>query len=171
MSEGALFRNPAKFQLYKAKLRDGIAHVDAAYGGDDYTAFGCANKIGDTIYAYGRIWRKHVDLCIDEIKWECEQLMCAPIYCESNSDKGYLAKELRAKGLSVISYHERLNKYQKISSYLRKWWSKIIWLDGTDPEYISQIMDYTEDAEHDDAPDNAACLCRLLDREKYKSLT
>ena len=32
----------------------------------------------------------------------------------------------------------------------------------TDQEYINQICDYTEDAEHDDAPDSAASCLRLL---------
>lgn len=30
--------------------------------------------------------------------------------------------------------------------------------------YIDQILDYTENAEHDDAPDSAACICRILER-------
>lgn len=57
-----------------------------------------------------------------------------------------------------------MNKYLKISTYLRKWWTKIVWVRGTDPEYLAQIQNYTEDAEHDDAPDSAACCCRKLDR-------
>jgi hypothetical protein len=57
-----------------------------------------------------------------------------------------------------------MNKYVKISTFLRKWWKNVVFLSGTDPEYIAQIMDYTEDAEHDDAPDSAACVCRILDR-------
>ena len=53
--------------------------------------------------------------------------------------------------MPVRTYAEKENKYIKISTYLRKWWNNILWLEGTDPEYLSQIMDYTEDAEHDDA--------------------
>ena len=52
----------------------------------------------------------------------------------------------------------------KITTYLRKWWGKIVFVEGTDQEYIDQIMDYTENAEHDDAPDSAACLVRVLDK-------
>ena len=60
----------------------------------------------------------------------------------------------------------------KISTFLRKWWDRIVWLEGTDQEYLNQILSYTEDAEHDDAPDSAACVCRILDRRgggEYKS--
>lgn len=39
-------------------------------------------------------------------------------------------------------------------------------LEGTDKAYIAQIMDYTEQAEHDDAPDSAACICRIFDRRE-----
>ena len=90
--------------------------------------------------------------------------MCGPILCEDNGDKGFLAKEIKGKGRRAHPYHEKENKYYKISSYLRKWWPNIVWLKGTDRAYIEQIMNYTEDAEHDDAPDSAACVCRHYDR-------
>ena len=57
-----------------------------------------------------------------------------------------------------------MNKFMKICTYLKRWWPKIVFLEGTDPEYIDQILDYTEHAEHDDAPDSAACVCRILDK-------
>jgi hypothetical protein len=39
-------------------------------------------------------------------------------------------------------------------------------VSGTDLAYIDQILDYTEQADHDDAPDSAACVCRILDRRE-----
>lgn len=147
-------------------LRDGIAHIDAGYEGEDYTALTCARRRGDWIYGYGRIWRAHVDTVLDAILAECERLMCAPVYCESNGDKAYLAKEIRRKGYQAGPYHEKQNKYLKISTHLHKWWDHIAWLDGTDPKYLSQIQNYTEDAEHDDAPDSAASVCRYLDNKR-----
>lgn len=173
-SENALFETAPKFFSQPELLRDGIAHIDAAYGGEDYTAFTCGKRIGDTLYMYGKMWHNHIDTVLDKILADCNRLMCAPVYCEDNGDKGFLGKEIRRKqqNMPVRVYHEKENKYQKISSYLRKWWGNIVWLEGTDREYLNQIMDYTEDAEHDDAPDSAACVCRLLDRkglEEYKS--
>ena len=35
-----------------------------------------------------------------------------------------------------------------------------MFLNGTDKAYIAQILSYTRDADHDDAPDSAACVCR-----------
>ena len=165
-AESALFDTPPTFTDDASLLRDGIAHIDAAYDGEDYTAFGCMKRVGGTIYAYGRMWRKHVDTCMDAILAEAARLMCAPIYCETNADKGYLLKEIRRGNYAARGYHEHMNKYMKISTYLRKWWKDIIWLEGTDREYLAQIMDYTEDAEHDDAPDNAASMIRILDKKR-----
>lgn len=163
-AENALFASYPEKVSDPDWLRDGFAHIDAAYGGEDYTALTCASRIGDKIYLYGRLWHGHVDTVLDAAMAECERLMCGPIYCETNGDKGYLAKEIRARGGMAHPYAEKQNKYIKISSYLKKWWENICVLEGTDQAYIDQIMDYTEDAEHDDAPDSAACICRILDK-------
>ena len=163
-AEGALFTAPPAFADDPELLRDGVAHLDAAYGGEDYTALTCGRRRGDALYLYGRLWHAHADTVLDAAIADCARLHCAPIHCEDNGDKGYLAREIAARGYRAGRYHENENKYVKISTYLRKWWSNIVWLRGTDPDYIAQIMDYTEDAHHDDAPDSAACVCRYLDR-------
>ena len=164
-AENALFPTFPGETSVEAMLYDGIAHIDAAYEGEDFTAFTCGKRVGDKLYLYGRMWRSHVDTVMDVILAECERLRCSPIYCETNGDKGYLGRELKARGASVRAYPERMNKYLKISTFLRKWWGGVVFLAGTDPEYIAQIMDYNEQAEHDDAPDSAACVCRILDRK------
>lgn len=173
-AENALFATAATFTDDESLLRDGIAHIDAAYGGEDYTALTCAKRVGDTIYMYGRLWHSHVDTVLGTALSDCNRLMCGPISCESNGDKGYLGREIKRAGGIARVYPETMNKYVKISSHLRKWWEKIVFVRGTDAEYIAQIMDYTEDAEHDDAPDSAASVCRLLDarggNEGYRSI-
>ena len=161
-----MFETAPKFMDNSALLRDGMCHVDAAYGGEDYTAFTCGKRSGDKLYMYGKLWHRHVDTVMDVVIAEAQRLMCAPLYCEDNGDKGYLANEFRKHGLKSATYHERENKHIKISTFLRKWWPQIEWLEGTDREYINQIMDYTEDAEHDDAPDSASVVCRYWDRRK-----
>lgn len=163
-AENALFLQQPAFTEDAGLLRDGIAHIDAAYGGEDYTALTCAKREGDTIYLYGRLWRSHVDTVLDTALAECDRLMCSPIHCEDNGDKGYLGKEINRRGNRARVYHESQNKFLKISSYLVKWWPKIVILRGTDAAYLNQIMDYTEDAGHDDAPDSAASACRRLDK-------
>lgn len=165
-AENALFATSPGSTDDITRLYDGIAHVDAAYGGEDGTAFTCGCRRGDTLYLYGKLWHRHVDTVMDVIASECKRLRCEPLYCETNGDKGFFGREIRKKGLITRMYAERENKYYKISTFLRKWWGKVVFVDGTDPEYINQIMDYTEDAAHDDAPDSAACVCRILDRRE-----
>ena len=185
-AEDALFKTAPKFVTKelveeimgkdhepKDLLRDGIAHIDAAYGGEDNTAFTCGKRHGDRLIMYGRMWHGHVDTVLDYCVHRADGLMCAPIYNEKNGDKGYLSREIsNTYGYPAAPYTEKENKYVKISTFLRKWWDRIWWLEGTDQEYLNQILTYTEDAEHDDAPDTAACVCRILDRrggEDYKS--
>lgn len=165
-SESALFDTTPPWASGADCLRDGIAHVDASYGGEDFTALTCARRDGETIFLYGRLWHAHVDTVTDTILTECDRLLCAPIYCETNGDKSYLSRELRRRGAQTRPYPEKMNKYFKISTFLRKWWRNIVLVPGTDAAYIDQILDYTEQAAHDDAPDSAACVCRILDRRE-----
>ena len=164
-SSEVIFETSPRFTNDASFLRDGVAHVDAAYGGSDYTAFTCGRRDwdNDVMYLYGRIWHKSVDKVMDQIVDESRRLMCEPIRCEDNGDKGFLRKEFLARGAYAATYSEHMNKFIKIVTFLKKWWPKIIFLEGTDPEYIDQILDYTENAEHDDAPDSAACVCRILE--------
>ena len=147
-----------------ALLRDGFAHVDASYGGEDFTALTCGRIADGRAYLYGRLWRQPVEKVMAEIIAECDRLLCGPIYMESNGDKGYVARELRKQGAQVRTYHEQMNKQVKISSILLKWWPKVTLIEGSSPAWLDQILDYTEHAAHDDAPDSAACICRILDR-------
>ena len=161
-AEGALFGECPPLDGDAAMLRDGVAHVDAAYGGEDFTALTCGKAVGETLYLYGRLWRGHVDRAMDEILGECDKLMCGPIHVETNGDKGYLARELRSRGAMVKPYAEGMNKHVKIATYLHRWWPNVVFVRGTDRAYIDQILDYTADSAHDDAPDSAACIARLM---------
>lgn len=163
-SSEVIFETAPQFTDNPECLRDGVAHVDAAYGGSDYTAFTCGRRDweNDVLYLYGKIWHKPVDKVIDVMIDEANRLKCWPIRCEDNGDKGFLRKEFFRRGMYASCYTEHMNKFMKICTYLKRWWPKIVFLEGTDPEYIDQILDYTEHAEHDDAPDSAACVCRIL---------
>ena len=145
-------------------MEQGICHIDAAYGGEDSTAFTACKKRDGKYYILGRIWRKHVDDCEDECISIRKAINAGKIYCEDNGDKGYLARELRRLGVAVHPYTERMNKHIKIATLLRKWWPHVSLLRGTDPKWINQITGYTEGAAHDDAPDSAASLVRALER-------
>lgn len=158
----AIFKNP-KFVSDERLIYGGMAHIDAAYGGTDGTAFTAFRKMADgKIIGYGRRWKKHVDDCLGEIKAIHYRFKLGSVACEKNADKGYLAKEIEKNGMIPFLYAETMNKFVKISTYLRREWDNISWLDTTDPEYINEILDYSEFAEHDDAPDSAASLIRRI---------
>lgn len=164
-SEDIIFCTPAMGADIEL-VKNGFGHVDAAYGGGDYTALSFMKKSGGKYYLYGKIWHKHIDDCYDKIKAEYDRLLCTKILDETNGDKGYIAKELRNRGMRVMPYHEQMNKYLKIATHLKGIWQDVVIVNGTDREYIEQITDYTDTAEHDDAPDSAACLARFLAPKK-----
>ena len=171
-SENVIFTNP-QLNGDPAKVEQGTFHIDSAYMGEDFTAWSAMNKVGDKYYLFGKSRRKHIEDCYDEIKADYERFMCGKCYTEDNADKGFSAKEFRKLGMKVISYHENMNKYLKIVTYLKAIWKDVIFVEGTDQAYINQICDYFEDAEHDDAPDSAASLARIFMKKsttEYKPL-
>lgn len=140
-----------------------FVHVDAAYvDNNDYTAMTICRKVGDKYYVYGRLWHKAVDSIKDEMIAERKRFNSGGFLCENNADKGLLAKMLKMEGEHASTYHESENKYIKIVTFLKWVWADIVFVDGTDKEYIQQICDYNEFAEHDDAPDSLASYIRKL---------
>lgn len=166
----AMFKAP-KFTVEYQLINNGLAHIDAGYNGGDRTAFTIMNRLKDgRIIAFGKRWEKHVDDCLDEIMLLHENFLAGSIHLENNADKGYLAKEIRKRNKPTYEYFESTNKFIKISTYLRKEWANIYWLDTTDPDYLNDILDYTENAEHDDSPDSAASLVRAYTEANPKSV-
>jgi hypothetical protein len=171
-SDDVIFTDP-KTGANHEKVYNGICHVDAAYGGEDYTAFTAMRYEDGTYYVYGRVWRKHVSDVADQIKADHTRLMLGKLHIETNGDKGFMARDFKAMGIPVVPYPETMNKALKIETYGKQLWPQVVFVNGTDPEYINQICDWTEDAEHDDCPDSFASLARVMTgrnrNEGYKS--
>lgn len=160
--QDALF-SQANYTTDVDSIYNGLAHIDAGYTGSDRTAFTILKKQENGRYTgFGRLWDNHVDNVLREIQAEHELYRAGTLYLESNADKGYLARDFRDLDFQVSEYHESQNKFIKIATFLKKNWKLIDWLEDTDPEYISQILDFSENAEHDDAPDSAATLLRIM---------
>lgn len=171
-SEDVIFTDPQTGAPVDTVMQ-GIMHLDSAFYGEDYTAWGVMAKHDGKYYLYGRMKRKHVEDCYGDVIADYERLCCGKLYNESNADKGFVARDLRKMGAKVILYAEKENKYIKIVTHLKAIWKDLIFVEGTDKEYIDQICNYFEDAEHDDAPDDASSLARLLYPKKeqtYQSL-
>lgn len=163
--EDVIFSNP-NLNAPKEKAQNGISQLDSAYDGEDYTALSIVNKIGTEYYVYGKCWRKNVIDCEDNIVNIHQEYLCRKLYNELNADKGMVARDLRKKGITVATYTEKMNKYVKITTYLKAEWPHIHFVEGTDDLYIQQILDFNENAEHDDCPDSLASAIRQLWNKK-----
>lgn len=156
-SDDVIFTNPQTGASHEL-VYNGECHVDAAYHGEDFTAFTAAAVHDGKYYVYGKLWRKHVEDVTPLIMADYQRLMLGRLYTETNADKGYSANAFKGKGARVVPYPETMNKHVKIVTYLKTAWPDVVFVEGTDQAYIDQICDYTEDAEHDDAPDSLASL-------------
>lgn len=146
-----------------SNIEGAMSHIDCAYGGEDFTAFTAMAYKDGQFYVYGRCWQKHVESCYNDIYDDYMRLSLGKCLLENNADKGFAAKDLKRKfGMRTVTYHEGMNKHLKISTYLKAIWKYVIFIEGTDDDYISQILDYNEDADHDDCADSASCLARRL---------
>lgn len=169
-SEDVIFDNP-RIGADPSLVEQGTCHLDSAFYGEDYTAFTIVNQHEGTFYVLGKCWRKHVDDVMDQIINIRQSFNAGRIYTELNADKGMIAKELRKRGERTATYTEHTNKYVKITTYLKGAWNDVVFVQGTDEEYIQQVCDYNENAEHDDCPDSLASLLRALWNKKGKDTT
>lgn len=144
------------------RILNGMGHVDSAFYGEDFTAFTIMAYHDGKYYVFGKLWRRHIEGCYADIIQYFTQYNVDKIYTEKNADKGMVARDMKNLGLRVVPYDEHMNKHIKIATYLKAIWKDVIFVEGTDAAYIEQIEDYTDNAQHDDAPDSAACLARLI---------
>jgi len=160
--EDLLFSEP-EYGQFKMGGKN-FAHIDAAYGGADSSAMTIMTEIDKRLYLIGWKMPGHIEDRYNEIVSRLERFQVIECYCENNADKGFLNKELTARTKTMVSgYHEKMNKYYKISTYGKARWKDVIYdmIDG-DVEYIASIMDYNENADHDDCPDSFASLVREI---------
>ena len=159
--DDVIFTNP-QIDAEPELIQNGTSHCDAAFYGEDYTAFTICAYHGGKYYVFGKCWRKHIDDVMDICVDLHNKFLCGKLYIEKNADKGYVAKEFRKKGLRVVTYNESQNKYVKITTHLKFIWQQVVFVEGTDEEYINMICDYNENAEHDDCPDSLASILRIM---------
>lgn len=165
--EDAMFTDP-EYISEAEQIYGGICHIDAGYGGEDATAFTILNEYEGRLIVFGKKYEKHVEDCLPDILKLKGRYQAGTTWTERNADKGYLDKSLRERGDISSTYHEKMNKHIKISTYLKENWSRIVFLEATDPEYIAEILDYNEHAPHDDCPDSLASAIRQLNKRPMK---
>lgn len=149
-------------------IENGVCHIDASYGGSDGTAFTIMKEQPDgKIYVYGELKHSHIDDVLEGFEAKRKHYKAGTLYTETNADKGYLDKKIQSPSRT---YHESMNKYIKISTHLKGRWDDVIFINETDKDYINQILDYTENSSHDDAPDSLASIIRETTTNKVRIL-
>lgn len=157
-NKDAIFQEPV-FGPWDRTLLEVYGHLDAKYSGDHTNGLTfMAQRPDGKIHAVGFTSPDHIDNWKETVAKKYGMYRAKKIYGETNADKGWMEKELKALKLNVDPYHEAMHKHTKIVTYLKTYWNDIIWAPETDPEYLVQITDYMEDQEPNDCPDSAASL-------------
>lgn len=89
---------------------------------------------------------------------------CGTCYIEENGDKGFSKRDMQRLWPAVIGVIEKENKHIRIISFLKQNFENINFALDIQPEFMSQIIDYQEGQEPDDAPDAMAGLLREMNR-------
>jgi hypothetical protein len=163
--ESLLFSEPLWPRRWDHSIQGAMAQLDTAFDGDHYCALSIAvptRKEGEDQWyqAVGFTYPGNVEDWEQDIDRLCKKYKVKYIYVENNADKGATAKRLAVRGLRVKPYTEKTNKHIKIGTYLYAVWPHVEWAQETVDEYMSQITEYKEGIEPDDAPDSAAALFR-----------
>jgi hypothetical protein len=168
--ESRLFKEP-HWQMWDFTYTS-LVHLDAAFDGDHFNALTfMAKKPDGRIQAIGFSYPGNVKDWFGRIFSYYRKYRGRRLWNEDNPDKGFVADELKKIKVTVKSYTEHQNKHYKITTFLYKYWDLIDWDEGTDPEYINQILDYEEGGEPDDGADSAASLIReAIDKKDNSGL-
>jgi hypothetical protein len=160
VSKNKLFKD-AKFGKPPQRWEP-VAHVDKAYKGKDTIALTMFGYFNGQLWGYGKVWKGHIQDHYNDIAQEMQRKRAGTLWTEENDDKGLSTTEFSKRGIVIATYHEKQNKHVKIIGYLYPKWTSITWDEETDPEYISQIIEYEEGEEPDDAPDSASSCLRQM---------
>jgi hypothetical protein len=162
IDEGRIFGEP-KYDKWPDNFKRLNAWLDPAYEGDCTTAVAMIGiDINKTACVRGWVWDKSVVDVYNNIAERLNEYKCGTLYIEDNADKGASTRDMRKIYPAVIGRNEHMNKHIKIISYLKKNYDKLVFADDCQPEFMNQILDYTEDADLVDAPDALAALIREM---------
>lgn len=159
--ENRVFDDPI-YQEWPEELQT-IGYLDPAYSGENHTSLAVGGMSNGEIFATGRTWFDSVENHYNEILNFCKAHNCGTLYVEQNADKGLSARDLyRIRGGLVQTVHESENKHIRISFFVKKNWYRLKFKPGTDPEFMTFLLDYQERLEPDDEADAMAGLIRRL---------
>lgn len=143
-----------------------FAYLDPALGGEDYCALSIGGVAQDQddpkVYiAYGSIWRSNLDTTYEYVEKTCKKFGIATLFVESNQGQLAIANHL-SKKLHVKRINNSDSKNIRIQNFVKVNWSNIYFSQDCQAEYLNQVLEYSEFALHDDAPDSLAGLVQQL---------
>jgi hypothetical protein len=160
--ENRIFSDPVYVQ-WPEKLKIINALLDPAYDGDCTTALSMIGlDINSRAYVRGWVWPNNVVDVYDDIVRKLIDFKCGTLYVEENADKGASRRDLAKKYPAIVGYTESMNKHVKIIAYAKNKWHDLTFAEDCQPEYMNQVLDYTEDADLNDAPDSLAALIKKM---------
>lgn len=148
-----------------------IAYLDPAFGGKDFSALtiGC-NIAGEIFVVYGEVWKGEIDITYDRVCEILNKYQVSKLVLESNQAQGVLSYEFQKRKIFVKTVHNVTNKHFRICSNVKTAWSKVFFSRNVQTEYCQQILNYSESAKNDDAPDSLAGLITELEKGNIESL-
>ena len=161
-NENRIFPDPVYGEF---KCISPMAWLDPAYNGTNCTALTMVDDIAGTLYVKGWVWRQDVTELYDKIVTILGNHSCGSLYVETNADKGLSVRDLSRVYPAVIGKNEHENKHIKIVSWAKQYWPDIVFASDCQDEYLTQVLDYEEGQEPDDAPDSLASMIREI--KKY----
>ena len=142
-------------------------HIDPAFSGNDFTAITLCYIKNNTFYVKGFCKKQNAFDLINFFISLIKEYNVAKVFVESNSDQGAIARELKKiDEINIISYKETRNKHLKILTIIKKNIDKITIDANSDIEYIEQVVNYSDFAANDDAPDSLASLLQKINQSK-----
>lgn len=139
--------------------------LDPAYSGKNTTSLTLMQFQNKKMVVKGWAWRQDVTELYEKIKLICNMNLCGTLFIESNADHGLSKKDMEKIYPSVQDVWTKDNKHNKIISYAKKNWPEIYFSNDCQEDYLSQIIDYEEGQEPDDAPDGLASIIKQIKPE------
>lgn len=142
-----------------------VAAIDPAYDGTDCIGLAIGGHVdGKFFVRYGRVWRNNIADKYHELVEIMQAMGVSQLCVETNSDKGLSYREFRKLCPWMVKpVDNRANKYQRITTTLKKHWQHIRFGANASPQFMAHVCEYSEHAEHDDGADALEMLINYFD--------
>jgi predicted phage terminase large subunit-like protein len=150
-----------------------IGYIDPAFGGDcdNSLSIGGVENVNNEAKIFitgGYSWKGEIDKTYDMLERIYKKKNLAKLWVEANQAQRIMKYELEKRGLNIGLVTSVKNKHFRIMNNVKLNWHHIYFSSDVTPEYLKQILKYTELAKHQDAADSLAGLIQQLDFGKPK---